>query len=1177
LQTHLFPVPLYLFESRAMLQRIFSIRWLAFASLFITILSTALPVHADPISFNPAQGSNYTCTVNTNCTISFTYGFAGTINNSFARLPASLANGYGGQLNGITNTVSFSFTALNAGTYQIDIILFDTNSVQYPVTYNLVVNPQQPLSFNPPQGSSYTCAVNADCTVSYTYDSTARIVSVDPTNIPPSTQGSTWQFNPTAKTGSIYFVPSTTGTYQIGLNLVAADSVRYPVTYNLVVTPSQILSFNQPSPPPITAGNGMTNPATSTLSGGSYGAISYSSSNPTIATVNASGTVMTLTAGTVTITATQAAVTGINALSTKTYSLTVNPVPVPVLNFNQTGPLAITVGNSLTNTVTSTLTGGSYGAISYSSSDPTIATVNASGAVTTLNTGTVTITASQAAVTRVNGLSTKTYSLSVIDVPVLRFSQAGPLQITIGNSLTNIATSTLSGGNYGAISYSSSNPAIATVNSSGTVTTLNAGAVTISATQTAVNGVNEQAIQTYALTVTALPLPVLSFSQPGPLQITIGNSLTNIATSTLSSGNYGAISYSSSNPAIANVDGVGKVSALVSGSVTITATQAAVKGINAQTMATYSLNVGKNTQIALVLNADKRAIYKSTGKAIMTVSGGSGSGAVSFAITSGACSLSGNILAAGSTAGTCVVTATKDGESNFNPATASISIEIQNLTASTVTIGTSQSQVLDGVAVTLTAAVSPATSTGSVIFMDGQVNLGSVPLANGSAALMTKNLSVGAHLITALYSGDAITASANSTVLNVVVGKRPDPVSNAVVKATAVAAANISQRFTETQITNVYSHVQILHSDFSIKNRFGVGLNAPGLDMFRMAVNKISDNLTASKETFGNDSYRLSPKDSQEYTMAKAPFAKGEAFHADGGNNEEEPAKNNELLQIAGKPIGIWTAGNIDVGGIDAQNGNRTKFSSSGLTIGMDMMWNPKLIIGASIGYARDTATMDTLGSESKSRQWSGMLYGTYKPEKQWFVDGVVGMGKLNFDNRRWDDVNNQLLAGERSGQVRFASTALTRDIAMGNDLHIQPFGRLDVLHARLDAYNERGSVLALSLNNAHSTTTALTGGLTIAKDLYYEFGQVSPSLKLQLRHRTSGDMDQSMYYTDLGAGSTNYSVIVVGLPEDIQSVGLGLNVRSRRGLTTNFSWLGSMGANTYRANSFRVDFRLGF
>ncbi|MBC3927355.1 autotransporter domain-containing protein [Undibacterium sp. CY21W] len=1045
------------------------------------------------------------------------------------------------------------------------------SSGRYSVTYNLVVTPPQILSFNQPSPPPITAGNGLTNPATSTLSGGSYgAISYSSSNTAVATVNAS---------GTVTTLSG--GTVTITATQAAVTGINAQVinTYSLTVNPVPVpvLNFNQAGPLAITIGNSLTNTVTSTLTGGSYGAISYSSSDSAIATVNASGTVTTLNAGTVTITATQAAVTGINAQVIKTYSLTVNPVPVPVLNFNQPGPLAITVGNSLTNTVTSTLTGGSYGTISYSSSDPTIATVNASGAVTTLNTGTVTITATQAAVTRVNGLSTKTYSLSVIDVPVLRFSQAGPLQVTLGNSLTNIATSTLSGGNYGAISYSSSNPAIATVNSSGTVTTLNAGAVTITATQTAVNGVNEQAIQTYALTVTALPLPVLSFSQAGPLQITIGNSLTNVATSTLSGGNFGAISYSSSNPAIASVDGAGKVSALVSGSVTITATQAAVKGINAQTLATYSLSVGKNAQTALVLNADKRAIYTSTGKAIITASGGSGSGAVSFAITSGACSLSGNILSAGSTAGTCVVTATKDSESNFNPATASISIEIQNLTASAVTIGTSQSQVLDGVAVTLTAAVSPATSTGSVIFMDGQVNLGSVPLANGSAALMTKNLSVGAHLITALYSGDAITASANSTVLNVVVGKRPDPVSNAVVKATAVAAANISQRFTETQITNVYSHVQILHSDFSIKNRFGVALNAPGLDMFRMAVNKISDNLTASKDTFGNDSYRLSPKDSQEYTMAKAPFAKGEAFHADGGSNEEEPAKNNELLQIAGKPIGIWTAGNIDVGGIDAQNGNRTKFSSSGLTIGLDMMWNPKLIIGASIGYARDTATMDTLGSESKSRQWSGMLYGTYKPEKQWFVDGVVGMGKLNFDNRRWDDVNNQLLAGERSGQVSFASTALTRDIAMGNDLHIQPFGRLDVLHARLDAYNERGSVLALSLNNARSTTTALTGGLTIAKDLYYEFGQVSPSLKLQLRHRTSGDMDQSMYYTDLGAGSTNYSVVVVGLPEDIQSVGLGLNVRSRRGLTTNFSWLGSMGANTYRANSFRVDFRLGF
>ncbi|MBR7780205.1 autotransporter domain-containing protein, partial [Undibacterium rugosum] len=754
------------------------------------------------------------------------------------------------------------------------------------------------------------------------------------------------------------------------------------------------------------------------------------------------------------------------------------------------------------------------------------------------------------------------------------FTTPTSASVVMGNNLTNAASSTLSGGSYGMISYSSANSAVATVSASGVITPVSAGTVVITATQAAVTGVNAQATQTYSLTVSALPVPVLSFTQAGPLQITLGNSLTNAASSTLTGGSYGAISYSSSNAAVATVDATGKVTPVAAGSVVITATQAAVTGINAQAVASYSLTVGKNAQAALTLTADKLAIFKVTGKATLTASGGSGNGAISFAVSSGACSLSGNVLSAGSTAGNCVVTATKEGDTNFSTVSASITIQIQNLTAASVTIGTTQSQVLDGVPVTLTAAVTPAASTGTISFMDGSVNLATVTLTNGSALLVAKNLAVGVHTITAVYSGDAVTAPGNSVAITVTVGKRPDPAVDPVVKNTAVAAANISQRFTQAQMTNIYSHVQVLHHDFSIKNRFGISFNAPGLDMFRMAANKISENLTANKDSFGNDLYRLNPADVRQ---AKAPFAKDEAAHKLMDNAEEEAPKNDEWFQIAGKPVGMWTAGNIDFGGIDAADGSRTKFSSSGLTIGMDMMWNPKLIVGLSVGYARDKATMDNFGSESKSRQWSGMLYGTYKPEKEWFIDGMGGIGKVNYDNHRWDEVNSQLLAGERTGQVRFLSLTLTRDVTVDKDLHIQPFGRFDVLHTKLDAYTERGSVLALTLNNTSSVTTAFTGGLNFAKDFYLDIGQVTPSLKLQWRHRTSGEMNQSMYYTDLGAGSTNYNVLVVGLPEDIQSVGLGLNVKSRRGITTNFSWLGSMGAHTYRANSFRVDFRLGF
>ncbi|MBR7784243.1 Ig-like domain-containing protein, partial [Undibacterium luofuense] len=343
----------------------------------------------------------------------------------------------------------------------------------------------------------------------------------------------------------------------VGVNVQATQS--YSLTVN--PTPVPVLSFTQAGPLQIILGNSLTNAVSSTLTGGSYGAVTYTSSNPAVATVDAAGKVTTVSAGTVTITATQAAVVGVNVQATQSYSLTVNPTPVPVLSFTQAGPLQIILGNSLTNAVSSTLTGGSYGAVTYTSSNPVVATVDAAGKVTTVSAGTVTITATQAAVVGVNVQATQSYSLTVnpTPVPVLSFTQAGPLQIILGNSLTNAVSSTLTGGSYGAVTYTSSNPAVATVDAAGKVTTVSAGTVTITATQAAVVGVNVQATQSYSLTVNPTPVPVLSFTQAGPLQIILGNSLTNAVSSTLTGGSYGAVTYTSSNPAVATVDAAGKV------------------------------------------------------------------------------------------------------------------------------------------------------------------------------------------------------------------------------------------------------------------------------------------------------------------------------------------------------------------------------------------------------------------------------------------------------------------------------------------------------------------------------------------------------------------------------------------------------------------------------------------
>ncbi len=67
---------------------------------------------------------------------------------------------------------------------------------------------------------------------------------------------------------------------------------------------------------------------------------------------------------------------------------------------------------------------------------------------------------------------------------------------------------------------------------------------------------------------------------------------------------------------------------------------------------------------------------------------------------------------------------------------------------------------------TATVTVGSGTPTGTVTFKDGATTLGSSPLVGNIASLPVSNLSVGAHNITAVYSGDVTFASSASPILS---------------------------------------------------------------------------------------------------------------------------------------------------------------------------------------------------------------------------------------------------------------------------------------------------------------------------------------------------------------------------------------------------------------------------
>ena len=102
-------------------------------------------------------------------------------------------------------------------------------------------------------------------------------------------------------------------------------------------------------------------------------------------------------------------------------------------------------------------------------------------------------------------------------VPVLSFASTTlACQIGSTSSCTNVATSSIPAG--GAITYISSNTAVATVNTSnGAITLVGGGTTTITASQAVQTGKNAAATTSYTLTVTAPdPTPTLTFAA-GPM------------------------------------------------------------------------------------------------------------------------------------------------------------------------------------------------------------------------------------------------------------------------------------------------------------------------------------------------------------------------------------------------------------------------------------------------------------------------------------------------------------------------------------------------------------------------------------------------------------------------------------------------------------------------------------